>query len=336
MDDTKKENIKESVQNDITKNEIINTLIDRNDTAKWINDTLMKKMDKYAYFRSLLLLCFFGFFLGNNLGIFLWLYIIVTIYLIIYRIARFWVKRRLMYLIEFCYFGNTLLICYILFFGNSQEAFYTVFYASTGVMALAVIIFNNQAHFNSTDHLTSSYVHTFPILTVWAIRWRHKLYAVDTSIKYFSLLQFNESGVISGSVNSEPINIYILHIYPLLFWLIWATIYFILNSTVFSYYMVNPKYGTGVQDFLEFSSKLKFIFGDLKKNTLIKYLLQHFSLFVITLPICWLCYNYYIINSIYVVLIMIYLSWNSGRNNMRNLEKKLIKHEFKSNVEENL
>jgi hypothetical protein len=153
-----------------------NSLLERSKAARWVNDTLMTKMDKYAFARGLLLFSLFAFFSGNNLGIFLWLHVITTIYLTVYRAVRFWVKRWLMYLLEFCYFGNYMLLVYITFKGESTDIFYTAYVCGSGVMALAVVVFNNQAQFNSTDHLTSSYIHTLPLVTCWAIRWKHRIY----------------------------------------------------------------------------------------------------------------------------------------------------------------
>jgi len=327
MDETKLEGHRDSIQNELAQVERLNSLVEGNQAAHWIHSTLMKKMDKYAFARSLVLFCLFGFFLGNNLGIFLWLYITVTMYLIFYRVIRFWVKRWLMYLIEFCYFGNTLLICYIIWFGQSIEVFYTVFVCSTGVMAFAVIIFNNQAHFNSTDHLTSSYIHTFPLISVWAIRWRHLIYPVDNSSKYFNFCNFNSEFQFSDN--------YALSIYPILYWLFWAGFYLLINSTLLHRYYNNPKFGSGVRDFLEAKESLKFIFGDLYRTTLLKYILQHFVFFLAALPLTWLCFYNFKINTIYLILIIIFLGWNTGRNNMKHLEKKLIKNEKKNKVEEN-
>ena len=295
------------------------------EAAKWMCNNLMIKMDKYAYARGLILFFLLGFLLGNNLGLFLWLHIAITVYLMIYRVLRFWVKKSLMYFIEFCYFGNTLLVLYITVYGENLRLFYTVYISSTGVMALAVIIFKLQAQFNSTDHLTSTYMHIFPMISVWAIRWRDKIYSVDTWSNYFSFFIFNESEIKK--------DFYLNLIFPLLFWLAWGVFYLLVSSTILSKYIKSQHYENAIKDFIELEDSLKFCLGDIRKNTLIKYILTHFFCFVLPVPIVLLSYKYFWCNTAYIFLITMYLAINSARYNIKHMEKKLDKNENKQNVD---
>jgi hypothetical protein len=294
---------------------------ENNKIKKWVNNIFMNKMDRYAFARGLLIFTFMAFFLGNNLPIFLWIYIATTIYLMTYRIIRFWVKRWLMYMIEFCYVGNFLVMTYIIFFSQSREVFSIAFVCGSGVLTLATIIYNNQAHFNSTDHLTSSYIHVLPLLCVWAIRWKHIIYYGAAASG------FGMNLIAIGEINftNDPYFLKLIYL-PFIFWACWALSYLFLTSTILNRFIINDKYGSGVGDFIN-SRQFESLFGDLKKYSSLKYIIQHFIFFTISLPLTVICYYSFTFNTIYVLLIIVFLAWNTGRNNMRHIQKKLIKKE---------
>ena len=296
-----------------------NSLLENNQMAKWINNVLMNKMDKFAFARSLVLFSTQAFFLGNNHGIYLWLHIIITIYLLIYRMIRFWVKRWLMYITEFCYFGNILLLSFLLFLGQNEKVFKTVYVANSGVMAIAVILFNNQAHFSSTDHLTSSFIHTIPLITCWTIRWGDKIYFKDNIDSYrFNILKFDE---IKFEFNNS---LYELIYLPMIFWSAWAVFYLILTTTILNKYTVDQKYGSGVGDFVHSSPKIiQYVFGDMSRYSCLKYILQHLFFFVVCIPLAIISYYNYIFNCVYIGFIILFLGWNTGRNNLKDIERKL-------------
>jgi hypothetical protein len=294
----------------------------REKAKKWIDEKLMKKMDKYAFTRGLLLFALFAFFLGNNLGIFLWLHVITTLYLVIYRYARFWVKRWLMYMAEFCYFGNFIGLAYIVFYGSSIEIFSIAYVCSTGVMALAVIAFNNQAQFNSTDHLTSTYIHALPLVTFWAIRWRHRIYYLTETAKWGITLGSLEH--ISFALDDTFYNLVKL---PILFWLCWAAAYFILTATVLRQFVYSEVYGSGITDFVKQKTPLTALLGDVTKWRQLKYLIQHFVFFIVAIPLSVLSFYSFEFNCVYVFSIILFISWNTGRNNWKQIQKRLEKNE---------
>ncbi len=304
-----------------------NTLVEENPVANWFHNVFMKTMDKYAFARAITIFCFCGFFLGNNLQIFLWLFIISTIYLLAYRLIRFWTKRYLLYLMEFCYFGSCILLAHLLFCENRIDIFSITFICNTGIMTTAVIVFNNQTPFNSTDHLTSSWIHTLPLITNWAIRWRHIIYGKETLEK----LKFNL--VTIGDIKFEYNDLfYGLIYYPIIFWCLWALIYTICMGCLFKNYVDDNRYFSGLVDFKSFPINKK-IFGDTNSFPISKYLFQHFFLMVLMFPLTiWCFYNYYV-NTLYLVFIILFLGWNTARNNILHTEKQkkkgnLVEEEF--------
>lgn len=279
-------------------------------------------MDQYAFARAITIFCFLAFFLGNNLQIFLWLFISLTFYLLAYRFIRFWTKRYLLYMMEFCYFGNAALLAFLLKYTQSQVVFAITFICNTGIMTIAVIVFNNQTQFNSTDHLTSSWIHTLPLITNWAIRWRHLIYSEDV-LKKLSF-EFNDFTKIKFIFDLEDEVFSGLLKYPVIFWACWAVTYLVIMGVFFRQFNRNPKYCSGLTDFKDFTKNTK-IFGDTNKFTIFKYLFQHFCFLIVMFPLSIWCFYDFYVNTIYIIFIILFLGWNTARNNIRYMNKQKAK-----------
>ena len=193
-----------------------NTLVESNSVAKWVNDILVKKMDEYAYVRSMMALVILAYFLGSNLGIYISLFCFFTIYLFALRIIRGWVKRWLLYFLEFCYYGCFSVVIYSLLFPQNQIIWSICYICSTGVLTWAAFLFSNQARMDSTDHLISSYIHSFPLITVWAIRWRSELFD-NAGVEDFHQYNFIDLSKVTYA-NDEYFSYLI--IFPFTFWVI--------------------------------------------------------------------------------------------------------------------
>jgi hypothetical protein len=306
------------------------SLIENHLVKFWLSETIMKNMDKSNYPRIMFIFSIVFFFLGRDLKIYTNLFIGITIYMLIIRAIRFYVKRWLLYFCEFCYFGISGLILYLAYFQNNKIAWTIVYSYGTGNMALAVIILNNQALFTSSDHMASAWLHSAPLITCWAIRWRHIIY--DKQIEGFISVE---------NMNLNPTEaIYHLGLYPIIFWTCWAVFYTFLMNVVFGKYYSDPKYENCVNDFVGLVEKNKLVSKIVKNprsNTHPKYLLNHFTQFAIGLVISNICYVNFYVNTFYVCLIIFYLFWSAGKSQQRYLEKKVTKTLVKaeaSNLEE--
>jgi len=198
-------------------------------------------------------------------------------------------------------------------------------------MTSAVVVFNNTTQFNSTDHVTSSWVHTLPLVVNWAIRWRHFIYTEET-LRYLKF-EFTDFSKIEFKIDQL---FWKLIYYPVLYWLLWALMYFVLMGFVFKRFTRNTKYFSGVNDFKEFMKPKdkKVIEKDESYIvTLLKYLLKHFSLLIIMFPVSLFCFYNYYFNTVYIILLMVFLGWNTARNNFQYMKKlkaqvELIEEEF--------
>jgi hypothetical protein len=276
-------------------------------------------MDESTSVRSIFLLSILAFTLGNNLYYYLIALFLVHSYLLLYRVIRFWIERWLMYMIDYCYIGNILLIYFNLYARNSMDIFLSIYSMTSGVVSLAVIVCDNHADITNTDYLTSCSIHTLPIATMWAIRWKHYLY--DNYLEYKGYIIDTEN----IKFQFDEIFFKVL-LYPFIYWIIWAIVYFILNTTILRKFAYSDLYQGAIGDFYK-SKDFECLFGDHTKNTTIKYLMMHLIFLLMVTPISILnFYNFYF-NTGYLAFMLIFLGYNQSIKSKEELAKIVKKAE---------
>jgi len=287
--------------------------------AKYLNKNFVLKMDESTSVRSIFLLSILAFTLGNNLYYYLIALFLVHSYLLLYRVIRFWIERWLMYMIDYCYIGNILLIYFNLYARNSMDIFLSIYSMTSGVVSLAVIVCDNHADITNTDYLTSCSIHTLPIATMWAIRWKHYLY--DNYLEYKGYIIDTEN----IKFQFDEIFFKVL-LYPFIYWIIWAIVYFILNTTILRKFAYSDLYQGAIGDFYK-SKDFECLFGDHTKNTTIKYLMMHLIFLLMVTPISILnFYNFYF-NTGYLAFMLIFLGYNQSIKSKEELAKIVKKAE---------
>ena len=287
--------------------------------AKYLNKKLVLKMDEFTSVRSIFLLSILVFTLGNNLYYYLVALFIIHTYLLAYRIIRFWIERWLMYMIDYCYIGNILLIYFNLFARNNMDIFLSIYSMTSGIISLAIIVCDNHADITNTDYLTSCSIHTLPIATMWAVRWKHYLYD--------NFMEYKGNIIDTENIKFQFDDIFLkVLFYPFLYWIIWAVIYFILNTKILRKFAYSDLYQGAIGDFYK-SKDFECVFGDHTKNTTIKYLMMHLIFLLMVTPISLLnFYNFYF-NTGYLVFMLIYLGYNQSIKSKRELDQIIKKIE---------
>jgi hypothetical protein len=291
---------------------IIDRFKGQSKTAKYLNTHFIKRMDTFTSVRSIFFISILAFTLGNNLFHYLIALFIIHSYMLCYRVIRFWIKRWLMYMIDYCYIGNTLLIYFNLFARNNYDLFLSIYSMTSGIISLAVIICDNHADITNTDYLTSCCIHILPVTSMWAVRWKHRLY--DNYMDYKGYIIDTED--IKFQIDSTFFKVLT---YPFIYWIIWAIVYFILNTSILRKYAYSDLYQGAVGDFYK-SKDFECLFGDHTKNTTIKYLMMHIIFCVMVIPI-WMLnfYNFYF-NTGYLVFLLIFLGYNQSVKSKKELE----------------
>ena len=287
--------------------------------AKYLNTHFMSKMDKFTSVRSIFLVSILAFTLGNNLYYYLIALFLIHTYLLAYRVIRFWIERWLMYMIDYCYIGNILLIYFNLFARNNMEIFLSTYSMTSGIISLAVIVCDNHADITNTDFLTSCSIHTLPVTTMWAVRWKHYLY--DNYLEYKGNIIDTED----IKFQFDKIFLKVLF-YPFFYWIIWAIIYFILNTKILRKYAYSDLYQGAIGDFYK-SKDFECLFGDHTKNTTIKYLMMHLIFLCMVTPISILNFYCFYWNTGYLIFILIFLGYNQSVKSKQELTKIVKKAE---------
>ena len=290
---------------------VIDRFEGQSQVAKYLNTHFMTKMDSFTSVRSIFFVSILAFTLGNNLNHYLIALLIIHVYMLIYRLIRFWIERWLMYMIDYCYIGNILLIIFNLFYRNNLNLFLSVYSMNSGIISLAVIVCDNHADITNTDFLTSCSIHLLPVTTMWAVRWKHRLYD--------NYMEYNIIDTENIKFQIDDIFFKVL-LYPFAYWIVWAVIYFILNTKILRKYAYSDLYESAVSDFYK-SKNFECLFGDHTKNTVIKYLMMHLIFCVGVIPI-WMLnfYNFYF-NTGYLIFILIFLGYNQSVKSKSELEQ---------------
>lgn len=292
--------------------------------AKWINNNFCLKMDHYTNARSTLVLLCLVYLLGKNLNWFLKFLVFLHFYLIFYRFIRFWIKRWLMFMIDICYLGNFLMIYFILFDSTNLDLFLLVFAISSGLISLAVVVCDNQADLSNTDFLTSCFIHTLPVTTMWAIRWKHMLYPKQVLEERNCI----DMGNVPFAFDET---FFKLLVYPYVLWFIWATYFFFLNQVVLRKYAFSDYYDSSIGDFYK-SDDLECLFGDHKRYTVLKFLIQHLIFMFIVTPLSIFNFYSFYFNSGYIMFIIIFLGYNQAKKNKVYTEQVLEKVTRNTNI----
>lgn len=102
-------------------------------------------------------------------------YTIQSSYLLTLRIAIYRYRKWHYFIFDLCYFVNLLTLLYIWQFPNQLYLFYAIYTLTTGPVAWAIVTWRNSLVFHSLDKVTSVFIHIFPALVTYVIRWLPEL-----------------------------------------------------------------------------------------------------------------------------------------------------------------
>ena len=273
-------------------------------------EKLVLKLDTFTNARTTVTFFFLFFLLGQSLNYYLIGILILYIFLMIYRFIRFWIKHSLMYMLDFIYFGNICMILFLLFYRNDLNLFLNVFSCSSGVIALTVIIDNNNIELGDSDFMLSTFLDCIPILSCWAIRWKHILYRnSDCDLVLY----------IGNVILRKDDYFKKLIILPFISWFIWAFFYLILNGKILRNFAYSDLFESTICKFYH-SNSFYFILGNHKKYTILKYLFIQLCFLIISIPVVLSCFYNFFFCTGYLIFISILLGINSSRIKNKELQ----------------
>lgn len=85
-------------------------------------------------------------------------------------------KKWHYYLLDFCYYANTIFVITILFYPRNEKLFMVCFSFAEGPLAWALIVWRCSLVFSSADKIVSVFIHLLPGLVFFTIRWWDPVY----------------------------------------------------------------------------------------------------------------------------------------------------------------
>lgn len=293
----------------------INRFLKKKEEIKANLKALMGVFDSFTNARTTLFFVIICYVLGRGLNIFVFTILCIYAYLLTFRLIRFWVKKSLMYMLDFVYFGNLSLIIFLIFYKDNENAFLAIFSISTGVIGLTNIVHKNKIELGNSDFLMNTFLDCIPTLAVSAIRWKHLIYTIP----------FNNFITFDNVRFQNDIMLWKLILIPIALWFCWALIYLILNGKIFRGFAYSHLYESSIFTFYHNDSFQK-ILGDHKKYTIIKYLCLQFVLLLISIPIVIICFYNPYFNLLYIIMMNLILGINTAiakKEQLRQMVKKV-------------
>ncbi|GJQ13922.1 hypothetical protein GpartN1_g5713.t1 [Galdieria partita] len=131
----------------------------------------VKTIDKFAFIVGISNLVVTEYFLLRAPKA-LWKYYLILIGPLM--VLRYWLYRRAKFhyfMYDFCYFAQILLIVSLVFCPTSQVFHRINFGIANGPLAWAILLWRNSLVFHSLDKMTSLFIHSFPPLVSYCLRW---------------------------------------------------------------------------------------------------------------------------------------------------------------------
>ncbi|XP_060559937.1 uncharacterized protein LOC132719979 [Ruditapes philippinarum] len=83
----------------------------------------------------------------------------------------YWKNKWQYFMVDFCYFANTLTLVYLWLPDAGGELFRVVFALANGPVLVAAAVYRNSLVYHNHDKITSCYIHFLPALLTFCIRW---------------------------------------------------------------------------------------------------------------------------------------------------------------------
>jgi hypothetical protein len=138
-------------------------------------------------------------------------YTMATIFLVCVRLVRYKKRNWHYFLLDFCYYANGAVMVYYWFMPDNALLFMVCYAMSTGPVAMAIIVWKLPLIFHSIDKVTGVFIHIFPALLMYILRWKSHVYPnhkicddEECYLGYFDSLW-----------------------YPVIFYIIWQFFYYI-------------------------------------------------------------------------------------------------------------
>ncbi|KAI8971661.1 hypothetical protein BDF20DRAFT_907330 [Mycotypha africana] len=106
-------------------------------------------------------------------------YSVQLVILLVLRYVIYRSKRWHYFIFDICYYVNAMTMLFLWVYPDSKVLFISSYVMTHGPVAWAIITWRNSLVFHSLDKVTSCFIHIFPPLVMYCIRWMPELQQID-------------------------------------------------------------------------------------------------------------------------------------------------------------
>ena len=212
--------------------------------------------------------------------------------LIAWRVYTYTKQQWQYFCLDYCYFGNLAIFLIVLLAPGHPQLIILQFCIANGLLYTGAFSFRNSLVFHSVDKMTSTYIHSAPVLLMFGIRW-----FPEEASKYWHA-QFPTSFL--------PWNVTWNVLAPLAFVAAHAVFY-----TVLVYGILKPEEHIITSfRYLKAKKSTKAIFGPNPRFFL--FLLVQFGIVLVMTGVTILTYTYFYLHLLQVLTLVTVVTWNGA------------------------
>ncbi|KAJ6742733.1 hypothetical protein OIU85_016783 [Salix viminalis] len=222
-------------------------------------------------------------------------------------------KKLHYYLLDFCYYANTIFVVHLVLYPKNEKLFMVCFSFAEGPLAWALIVWRCSLVFSSADKLVSALIHLLPGLVFFTIRWWNPA-------TFAAMHQEETSSRISWPYGVEDKSYLMTWLFwvPLFAYTLWQVLYFLIVNVLRRQRLLrDPEVMTSYRELSKKARKanniwwrLSGLLGD-QNRPLMYILLQAIftvATMALTVPI-FLCYELHVV---FQILKVSAAAWNGG------------------------
>ncbi|KMZ69557.1 Integral membrane protein [Zostera marina] len=237
-------------------------------------------------------------------------------------------KKWHYYLLDFCYYANTIFIVMLLFYPNNEKFFMVCFSFAEGPLAWAIIVWRCSLVFSSADKIVSVLIHLLPGIAFFTIRWW------DPAT--FAAMHPTGKDRTSWPYVEDKSYLYLwLFVVPLAAYTLWQFLYFlIVNVLRHQRLLRDPEVMTSYRELSKKAQKANSIWwqfsgylGDENRN--IMYILLQAAFTVATMALTVPIFLSYKMHLVFQMLKVCAAIWNGGSFLLEVMPKQVVLKEKK-------
>lgn len=271
----------------------------------------------------------FCFILGARPQDVRYLYCVFYVIFVPLRWIYYRYKKWHYYLLDFCYYANTIFLIMLLCYPTNEKLFMVCFSFAEGPLAWALIIWRCSLVFNSMDKIVSVFIHLLPGLVFFTIRWWDP--------EFFEAMHPEGSARRASWPYAEN-KLYLwtwLFFVPLVAYVIWQLLYFlIVNVLRRQRFLRDPEVMTSYRELSKKAQKannmwwrLSGVLGD--QNRMFMYILLQAMFTVATTALTVPIFLSYELHATFQLLKVSATVWNGGNFLLEVMPRQVILKEKK-------